>query len=284
MSPGHEERANPQAAAGVPAWAAALLPEGSLSVVIPAFNECRRLPRALREISAYLDRMRIGYEILVVDDGSDDGTSDVVNEHAVANRRIRLIRLPANAGKGAAVKAGMLAGLGRWRLFTDTDQSTPIESLPRLMIPLLNGSSEVAMGSRGLAASEVIRGQKWYRRSLGIGFGLLTKAVLVRGFVDCQCGFKCFSDQSASRIFSQLTCTNGLFDMEVMLLAGREGYRVAEVPVIWTHDEDSRLRYSAMAALGLVGELLRIRSRWHVKLPVRVDVRDPGPAALEASR
>lgn len=247
---------------------------GPLSVVIPALNEERRLPRAIHGIHQFLRSLDVDFEIIVVDDGSSDGTAHVVGtlQGKYSEDQLRLIRLPRNQGKGAAVKAGMLSALGQCLLFTDADQSTSIDQLPKLLLPLLQSGFDIAIGSRAAKDSKVIEGQAWYRQQLGKMFGTFAKLLLVRGYGDSQCGFKCFRREAALAIFPSLTSSTVLFDMEVLLLAARRGFRVAEVPVVWTHDPDSRLGYDLRRAIAVFRELLRLRREWGVVLPVKVQV------------
>jgi len=254
---------------------------GLLSVIIPAYNEAERIRPAVTGMTRWLRERAATFELIVVDDGSGDETSATVEHLAIDEPCLRLLRLRDNQGKGAAVRAGMMAASGRYVLFTDADQSTSFDQFPRVLSPLVLGSFDIAMGSRGLRESSVLRSQAWFRQKLGVAFGLLAKLVLVRGFRDSQCGFKCFTQAAAARIFPALTCRNGLFDMEVLLLAARAGLRVAEVPVVWQHDPDSRLVYDFTGSLGLVGELLRIRRHWRVVLPPKADtVFTTGPISL----
>lgn len=159
---------------------------GAVSVVIPALNEERRLPQAIHDIHRFLRSLDVGFEILVVDDGSRDGTAHVVGmlQEKYPEPQLRLIRLPRNQGKGAAVKAGMLSALGQCLLFTDADQSTSINQFPKLLLPLLRGGFDIAIGSRAAKDSKVIAGQAWYRQQLGKMFGTFAKLLLVRGYHD----------------------------------------------------------------------------------------------------
>ncbi len=257
---------------------------GRLSVVIPAFNEEARLPSALEDISAFLRSAGIDFEIVVVDDGSTDNTRVLLGRLEAGNPQLRSIHLSRNRGKGAAVKAGVLAAVGSLVLFTDADQSTSIDQLSRLVAPMIEDGFHIAMGSRALAASRIVVSQKWYRQLLGKGFGRITRLLLVRGFGDCQCGFKCFRADAARRIFMNVTSDSAIFDMEVMYLAAREAFTVAEVAVEWRHDPDSRLSYNFPRAIGLLRELLRMRRHWKVRLPLRVMVTKYGPPASEALR
>lgn len=243
-----------------------------ISVVIPAYNEERRIPATLRAIHRYLAAASEPFEILVVDDGSRDGTVGVVNRLQAELSQVSLIRLPSNQGKGRAVQEGVLRACGDIILFTDADQSTPIEYLSHLLAPMRQHGCQVAIASRGVAGAQLLKVQSSWRRFLGKAFGALMRTVLITGVQDSQCGFKCFTREAARTIFSSLACANGLFDMEALLLASRHGYRVAEIPVRWVHDPDSRLTYNVWGALGLLQELLRIRRRWGVRWPERVRV------------
>lgn len=242
-----------------------------VSVVIPAYNERVRLPGALASIECYLTEAGAEYEIVVVDDGSSDGTADAVETLQAAHPRLRFIRLTTNRGKGGAVRAGMEAAAGEYILFTDADQSTSIDQLSALMRPLL-GSYDIAIGSRGAEGATIVRSQRWFRQTLGKVGGNLAKLLLVWGYRESQCGFKCFRRDIASDIFPRLTTSTALFDLEVLLLAARRGYRVAEVPVSWKHDPDSRITYNFTRTVAAFREVLRLRRHWRVGLPEKVDV------------
>ncbi len=245
-----------------------------LSVVIPAFNEERRLVPAVVTTANYLGALAVDFEILIVDDGSTDRTPVVIQDLQHRFPQVRSIRLSANSGKGAAVKTGVLAASGALVLFTDADQSTSISQLPRVLRPVLDDSFDIAIGSRGLSASKVVVGQKPHRQVLARVFGLLTKLLLIRGFRDCQCGFKLFTREAALKTFPNVTSATAIFDMEVMLLASRCGLKIAEVPIEWSHDPDSRLTYGFVKALGLFKELLRMKFHWRVVLAERVDATE----------
>ena len=252
-----------------------------LSVVVPAFNEERRLQAAVNGAVAYLAPLQVTFEIIIVDDGSTDATSTVIGTLEQRFSQVRSIRLPVNSGKGAAVKAGMMAAQGAHVLFTDADQSTSIDQLPRVMSPVVHDGFDIAMGSRALAASRIVVGQKWYRQALARGFGAATRILFVRGFRDCQCGFKLFTRDAARMLFPMITSRTAIFDMELMLLAARKGYRIAEVPIDWRHDPDSRLTYSFWTSLGLLRELLRMKLHWRVTFAPKASVTQcESPASL----
>lgn len=247
----------------------------SLSVVVPAYNEESRISRAIHAVHGYLTTHGANFEIIVVDDGSTDRTTEIVSNLQRIFASVKLVRLGHNFGKGRAVSKGMLRAEGAFILFTDADQSTSIDQLPHLLVAMQEWGCQVAIGSRSASGAILIRRQAWYREALGKAFGCLMRAILVRGMKDSQCGFKCFTREAARQIFLEVTCQNALFDMEVLLLAARRGYRVAEVPVCWIHDPDSHLVYSVGQSLRLLREFFRICYHYGVGWPVKLDVIRP---------
>lgn len=211
-----------------------------LSVVVPAFNEERRLGRTLADIVAYLTSRRLAYELIVVDDGSRDGTSALVRELAAVHAEIRLIRLPENCGKGYAVRTGVVNTRGARVLFADADGATPIAEVERLKAAL--AAADIAIGSRALAGSEVRVEARWYRRIIGRVFHALVTGLTVSGFRDTQCGFKLFDGAVAHDLFSSMRMGGFSFDVELLMMARRRGYRVAEVAVNWVHQPGSQVR------------------------------------------
>lgn len=231
-------------------------PSPALSIVVPAFNEERRLPDSLGLVAAYVasGRPPSPVEVIVVDDGSSDGTVAAAEEAARrCGLAVRVLRHPANRGKGAAVRTGALAAGGRLVLVTDADLSTPIEELDKL----LSAGTAVAIGSRGVDASLVKERQPLYRVAMGKLFNLLVRLLAVGGIRDTQCGFKLFSREAAQEVFSRATVDRFAWDVEALLLARRLGYAIAEVPVLWFHKEDSRVSLGGGAQAYL--ELFRIR-------------------------
>jgi dolichyl-phosphate beta-glucosyltransferase len=232
-----------------------------LSVVIPAYNEERRLPRTVRAVTAYLGTMYEDWEVLVVDDGSADATAQAVR--AVGDERVGLIRWPVNRGKGHAVRVGVLASRGDRVLMCDADNATPIEQLALLQAALDRGAY-AAIGSRALPASELEVRQTPLREVCGRIGNALIQAVAVPGIQDTQCGFKLY-DGPRGRLVFQLARVDGwCSDAEVLHLFHRLGLEVAEVPVRWSDQEGSKLRATGYLA-GLL-ELARIR-RYHHALP-----------------
>lgn len=236
-----------------------------VSIVIPAYNEERRLPGTVGEIFAYARGAGRESEILIVDDGSTDGTAAVVAGLTTSYPEVRLIRLETNHGKGYAVRTGMLEAAGSFILFADADGATPIAELERLEAALQQGA-DVAIGSRALHAEGVQLQTRWYRRLIGRVFHWFVTLLGVRGFADTQCGFKLFTGPAARAIFSRARIDRFAFDVEVLLIARRLGYRVAEVPVNWQHKPGSRINLVTDSGRMLL-DLLRLR--WSLLLGAR---------------
>ena len=233
----------------------------SLSVIVPAYDEEARIVPTLRRISAYLDERGEDHELIVVDDGSRDRTREVVAELGAELPRLRLLALDRNAGKGAAVRAGVLASRGREVLFSDADLSTPIEELARLRAGL-DAGADVAIGSR-VAAGDVARRQRLGRRLQGRGFHLVVRALGFRSLGrirDTQCGFKLFRGPVARLLFSEVTLAGFAFDVELLALA-HPRFRVDEIAVAWSHADGSKVRPGIDAAR-MVRDLIRLRWRW----------------------
>lgn len=246
------------------------VPAPRRSIVIPCYNERNRLPATLASVTAYVSARSVPTEIVVVDDGSRDGTADWVKEQAARDARIRLVGYGGNRGKGYAVKTGMLEARGEAILFMDADGATPVEEADAFWARLESGAADVVIGSRRAAGSQVEVAQKALRSLASDVFALLARLLLVYGVQDTQCGFKMFSGAAAGQIFSRVGTASAIFDMEVLLLAGRQRLRVAELPVRWRHDDDSRLTYNLRRSLRIFGELLRIKARHGVLWPVKV--------------
>jgi dolichyl-phosphate beta-glucosyltransferase len=229
-----------------------------LSLVVPAYNEADRLPPSLARMREYLDASAEEYEVIVVDDGSRDGTSAAVEHAAVSWPQLQLLRLERNRGKGAALRAGMLAARGDHRAFSDADLSTPLEELAKLR-SRLQGECQVAIASRAGGADIEVH-QPLRRELMGKTYNVLLRMLVLPGIHDSQCGFKVFTDTAAIACFEPLQTPRFGFDAEVLLRARRRGWRIAEVPVRWRHVEASRvgpLRDASRMLLDLI--LLRLR-------------------------
>lgn len=244
-----------------------MLPQ-SLTIVLPAFNEAARLGPALDELFAFLDgpgsaAMPPSVAVLVVDDGSTDGTGDFVrarSEMAAVARdgrpRLALLTVP-HGGKGAAVKAGMLVADGDLVVFADADMATPPDQLPLLLDALRD--HDVALGSRIQPDGSDMRAtQAPYRRLLGKLFHLLASIWVVGPVQDTQCGFKGFRGPVAQDLFAQQRITSIVFDVELIHLARKSGYRIAVVPIRWTDRRGSRMRPGPRLAVQVGWDLLRI--------------------------
>jgi dolichyl-phosphate beta-glucosyltransferase len=230
-----------------------------LSVVIPAYNEARRIGPSLRRVKDYLEACygAGGFEIIVVDDGSQDRTAAVVDQFAAGASEVSLIRLPHNRGKGAAVRAGMLAASGEAVLVSDADCSTPIEEVDGALTLLAEGT-DVVIGSRAVVGSRLLVRQTRLRESLGRLFNLLLRTCLPIPYRDTQCGFKLFRREAARAVFQRAQIDGFAFDVEALLLARQLGYTVREMPVRWINDPESKvtlLRHPAQ----MLADLWRLR-------------------------
>ncbi len=239
-----------------------------MTIVLPAYNEAKRLDPALDELFAYLDAPPVAgvhprIDVLVVDDGSTDATADLVIARAEASRpkdgdqaSLGLLRV-RHGGKGSAVRAGMLAAGGDLVVFADADMATPPEELPKLVAAL--ESADVALGSRIQPDGSDMRAtQPRYRRMLGGLFHALASVWVVGNVKDTQCGFKGFTREAARDLFARQKITSIVFDVEIIHLARRRGYRLAIVPIRWEDVRGSRMRPSAGLALRVAWDLLRI--------------------------
>jgi len=235
-------------------------PEGDpvISVVIPAYNEAERIARTLLEAHGYFGRFGEPYEILVVDDASTDRTVEVVSLLGEDIPQLRLIRSEKNAGKGAAVTRGMLEARGAVRLFADADGATPFPEFDKLADALAAGA-QVAIASRALPGSELRPAQPAARRVLGWGSRLVIQATNLPSVRDSQCGFKAFTVQAAEQVFPHVTTKRWGTDIEMLVIAKRQGLRVDEVPVIWRDREGSTVPLRPGAYLQTLLEALRIR-------------------------
>lgn len=211
-----------------------------MSLVVPAFNEESRLPPSLAVIRGVLDEAARSYEVIVVDDGSRDRTADLVEEARLSWPELQLIVFERNQGKGAAVRAGMLAASGSLRLFSDADLSTPLAEMRKLEAAISAGAG-VAIGSRALPGSQVELHQPWHRELMGKTYNQVLRRLLLPGVRDSQCGFKMFTAAAAVSCFAPLETPGFGFDAEVLLRARRSGISVAEIPIVWRNSIGTRV-------------------------------------------
>lgn len=230
----------------------------SLSIVIPAYNEAKRLPASLDAILGYVGSQAFETEILVVDDGSNDGTAECVLEYIAEHSCVRLLRNPGNRGKGYAVRHGMLEASREWRLFTDADLSAPIEELSKLFAAAMRENAAVAIGSRALDRSLIGVHQPLTREYAGRLFNVVMRGVTGLRLYDTQCGFKLYRSDAAKEIFSRQQLDGFGFDVEDMFLAHLLNIRVVEVPVRWNNVEGTKVSFLT----GIDSFLDPFRIRW----------------------
>ena len=234
------------------------MPAPFYSIIIPAYNEAERISASLDRILTYIAESRWSAEVILVNDGSRDNTSEVVQEYSGRNPIIRVLENPGNRGKGYSVRNGMLNASGQVLLFTDADLSSPIEEANKLFAVIESGQADVAIGSRYLQSELQTRKQPLHRRMLGRAFNVALRTILGLSYVDTQCGFKAFNRKAVTTIFPNMKIERWGFDPEILFLARRYGLRVAEVPVSWAHDHRSKI--SPMRdGTRMLGELLRVR-------------------------
>lgn len=207
-----------------------------LSVVIPSYNEEKRLPATVQAMTNYFRKQNIKYELLIVDDGSRDNTAGVIDK---SNPHCRVIRYEKNRGKGYAVRRGLSEAKGEWILISDADMSTPIEEYDRLKKHCAD--YDFIIGSRALVDSQVQKAQKWYRQNMGRSFNILVKIILYRDFNDTQCGFKLIRNTLAKRCIKHLQIDGFAYDVELIQAAKEQEATIGEFPVIWINDEGSKV-------------------------------------------
>ncbi len=215
----------------------------SLSVVVPAYNEAARgLETRLLTTLAFLKERCPGHELIVVDDGSQDNTPELLRSLSTHENSLRPVLLPKNVGKGGAVRAGLLQSRGTRVLFMDADLATPLEEIPRF-IELLDNGAEVVIGSRGLSTSVLEQRESPLREGSGKLYNRMVQALVLPGIWDTQCGFKLFKGDAARALAPSLEENSYGFDVELLNLARASGFQIVEAPVHWTHQPGSRLRF-----------------------------------------
>jgi dolichyl-phosphate beta-glucosyltransferase len=239
----------------------------SVSIIIPAYNEELRLPITLSATAEYFAELGEPFEILVVDDGSQDRTAAVVTEYRGKHSqyKIECLSYGGNRGKGYAVRHGMLKASGDLRLFCDADLATPVEEYEVVLKAMQAQDAQVGIGSRPLRQSHLLVHQPWYREMLGRGFNKAVQTLAVEGIEDTQCGFKIFTAAAAQDIFSRCILDGFAFDCEALYIARHLGYRIAEVPIRWSHKDGSKVNMMRDGTK-MIKDLLFIR--WlHRNLP-----------------
>jgi len=228
-----------------------------LSLVIPAFNEEARIGKSLERILSFLSSQPYSYEVIIVDDGSQDRTVEVVQQRCTAEDKVRIERQSRNLGKGQAIKQGMLLAKGKYLFFSDADLSVPIETLS-LFLSSLEKGIDVAVGTRQMAGAVIEFHQPLYRELMGRVFTQLSNWILGLWVSDFTCGFKGFRRGAARDLFSQQQLRNWSFDPEILFLAQRKGFKIKEVPVTWRDDRRTKVRLRSDIFTSFLG-LLKIR-------------------------
>lgn len=213
------------------------------------------MPASLQRIVAFVESQSDPIEVVVVDDGSQDGTATIVEEFAQQHGFIRLIRNP-HGGKGAAIKTGVSQSRGKYLVLSDTDLSVPIEEIVKFLPPALNGY-DVAIASREAPGAERID-EPYYRHLMGRVYNLLVRLAAVPGIQDTQCGFKAFRREVARQVFPLQTIEGWGFDVEVLFIARRLGYQIVEIPVRWYYGRESKVK-PVKDTLRMVRDLLQVR-------------------------
>lgn len=209
-----------------------------LSIVIPAYNEEIRIVPTIGAIASHVSGLGIPWELIVADDGSKDSTVSLLNELGFVNMRV--LEAPKNGGKGSAVRRGMLASRGAYVLFSDADNSTPIEEIGVLLGKLRDEGYDIAVGSRAADGAQEAH-KSFLRKSMSGGLRWMVQHGLRIGVRDTQCGFKLFTHEAARRLFEAQTIMGFSFDLEILYLASKFGYRIAEVPVQWVDAPGSKV-------------------------------------------
>jgi len=230
--------------------------ETSVSIVVPAFNEAGRIADSVRKIDAFIRRSPVPLDLIIVDDGSTDKTAEIIS--GLNAKSLRLIRNDENHGKGYTVRQGVLAATGKYVLFTDADLSAPIEELNKLLDIAVRESADIVIGSRALDRRYIEIHQSRLREVGGIVFNLMVRVLLGLRLHDTQCGFKLFHRERSRGVFLKLTTLGFGFDPELLFLAKRQGLKIREAPVRWSHAEGSKVKF-LRDGVRMFLDLVRIR-------------------------
>lgn len=232
-----------------------------LSLIIPAYNEEKRLPKTLTEVDSYLRTRDYDYEILVVNDGSGDKTVEIAKNLIPGIKNLRVTGYNRNQGKGYAVRFGMMEAKGDFRLFSDADNSTSVDQVEK-MWPEIEKGADIVIGSRDIKGAVLDPPQPWIRQMLlGEGFKLFRKLVLgLWKIEDTQCGFKCFSKEAAENIFPKCRISRFAFDPEILIIAEKMGYKIKEIPVYWKNDLESKVKFKSILKIALDLFVIKLNS------------------------
>ena len=227
-----------------------------LSIIIPAYNEASRLPQTLPKLKKFLEEQNFVWEVILSDDGSTDQTLKVASEY-FGDQGLIKIKSVKNRGKGFAVRQGVLAAKGEICLISDADFSTPIQDFFKLQSFIKNGY-DIVIGSRSMPNSNITNRQAWYREGMGRAFNKLVKLIVLEGFIDTQCGFKCFRREKLIKIFKKMRIDRFSFDVELLYLSKKSSLKITETPVEWHNVLESRVRIF-QDSLGMLKDLFQIK-------------------------
>lgn len=226
-----------------------------LSLVIPAYNEESRISDTISSVTTFLDSRSFDWELIIANDGSTDDTAAIVRRYVKLDARVKHVTLP-HGGKGWAVRKGMLEAKGRYRFLCDADLSMPIEQLPRFLPPECPPCEVVIASREAVGACRI--GEPWTRHLMGRVFNIFAQFIVLPGISDSQCGFKCFTDVAATKLFSLQRLDGFGFDVELLFLSRRLGMRVTEVPISWYYNTGGKVR-PIQDSIKMIGDLLFIR-------------------------
>ena len=228
-----------------------------LSIIIPAYNEENRIGNSLRKIFRYLKEQDHDFEIIVIDDGSNDKTLNLLTEYSQEFPNLIVLKNEINYGKGYSVKRGILKSRGDIVLYADADLSTPIEEMEKLLNWLDKGY-QISIGSRDLPGSKIKKHQAWYREFMGRAFNKIIRIILDLDFRDTQCGFKCFKRSAALEVFNSMKLDGFSFDVEILFIAKKRGFKVKEVPVTWYDSPESKVKIIRDSSI-MLWDVLKLR-------------------------
>ena len=228
-----------------------------ISLIIPAFNEEQRIGKSLEQIFRFCNAQTLPFEVLVVDDGSSDGTVSFIRRRFGDHSQLKIVQQPGRRGKGAAVQQGMLQARGDYVFFSDADLSVPIETLPGFLVEL-QSRCDIAIGSRRAPGAKIEVHQPFLRETMGRVFTSLSNFLLGTRYFDVTCGFKGFKREVARDLFTRQRLHNWSFDSEILFIARLRGYQVTEIPVSWRNEQGTKVRVWKDAAVSFLG-LLQIR-------------------------
>ncbi|HPP87657.1 MAG TPA: glycosyltransferase family 2 protein [bacterium] len=236
-----------------------------ISIVIPVYNETQRIDNSLFELKDYFSNFKYDYEIIFVDDGSSDNTAEKLEKFINNNllKKFKLLKLPKNCGKGAAVKHGMLNAMDNSDLyfFMDADLSTPLSEINKFIEYYETHKTDILIGSRSLADSNVVVHQKIYRELMGKIFNKILKILIFTEFIDTQCGFKLFSPRARKKIFKNLKIQRFAFDVEIVFLAKKYNISIEELPVTWVNKENSRV-HIIKDSFNMLCDVIKLQINW----------------------